>query len=240
MVRGELARDTGLLMRMANGFWEMGGDRPGDNFLQMDAVCEPLSAFRVNVDRTVAVGARTLAFTNQTNTTITVNGTPNTAAILSSVKGAFDGRPERAWVDQGTTPTVNIKNGGAPGTHFTIAHALSFGLEGNQAPFFVHDGAPIPTLDVDGHVVHFGCPNGDMCMDLADIATSFCFLTSVSGDFRGGDEWASVFPKWSTGKWHFAAAAGNSFPPFDNGGQVKASAMCLLLDQTRRAIPPIR
>ena len=240
MVRGEFARDTDLFIRQGTGFWEMLANFPGSNLLQADAVCVPLSAFRVNAGQVVSNGSMFSAdLPNRFNATVTRAMTPNSAGILTRVKGAFNGKPERAWVETPyTNPTVNIKNGTAPGTHTASAFSLNFGLTGNLVP-----KASVTSLSIDGHAISWtegvDCPFGPICDEGVRLDAAFCHLSSVSGDFNGAEEWAQVFPFHERGRWHFNVHAGGGTLGFGSAS-VYAEMTCLNYDQTRGSIPIIR
>jgi hypothetical protein len=242
MVRGELAKDADLFIRQGTGFWELLGIATGSNLLQADAVCVPLSAFRVNAGQVVSNGQRFFAdLPNRFNATVTTDMTPNSAGVLTRVKGAFNGAPERVWIDsQWPTPTLNVRNGTASGTHTAGAYSLNFGLTGNVTPraFSVR-------LDLRGGDIIIGagsaCPWGPICSEPVRLDRAFCYLSSVSGDFNGAEEWAQVYPRWETGNWHFNLNAGSTpLPPTTWDGTVYAEMTCLYYDQTRTSPPVIR
>src|SRR5688572_7883092 len=106
MVRGQLDTNTTATVRKGVSFWELRGDNPGGNTLQLDAVCEPLSQFTVNAGKTVSVGAPVTAnIFSANNSSSTVPVPDGTAPILTTVKGQFNGGGERARTVRGPGPT---------------------------------------------------------------------------------------------------------------------------------------
>jgi hypothetical protein len=233
MVRGELARDTYLAVYRSNGNWMMRGAHPGSNFLQMDAVCEALSAFTVNsgvVAENRGVHTALLTTTGAED----VEALPaNTAPVMLGLNGSFRGRGETASVTVGANPTVRVRNGGAPGNHAAFANALYLGP---KVPYYVHDG-PVADRWVRWPVGSEGICLGGGCSTIAPLATSFCYLTAVSGEFNGADEWVQVFPNREGGAWTLDARAGESH--FGGNGNVYAEAQCLETNQFHPPTPPI-
>ncbi|HWA72636.1 MAG TPA: hypothetical protein VG937_09885, partial [Polyangiaceae bacterium] len=91
MVRGELATSTSLMVVRQGANWVLRGLNPGSNFLQADAVCEPLSAFRVNAGRTVTIAGDFLASTTGKNVTRSTPLPARTAPIFTGLVGRFEG-----------------------------------------------------------------------------------------------------------------------------------------------------
>jgi hypothetical protein len=235
MVRGETAGNTSVMVVRQNGNWVLRGLNPGSNFLQMDAVCEPLSAFRVNAGRTVAVTGDFLVNTQATNVTRSTSLSRNTAPVFTGLLGKFEGGGERARVTFFDPPTVEIKVGGQSGQHTATASALSFGLPSNRFPrfnsyfldgFVVSDGLSV-SYDPDGDRTCLGnppCCAPTCAQSVAPLSTAFCYLSSVSGDFNGADEWVQVFPDVNRGDWTI-----NLFANSGNG--LSARVSCLDMDQ---------
>ena len=233
MVRGELADNTGAMVVRQNGNWVLRGLNPGSNFLQMDAVCEPLSAFRVNAGRTVSIAGDFIANTLSTGTVVTPM-TRNTAAVMTGLVGKFEGGGERARITFFDPPTVEIKTGQGV-NHTAAASALSFGLPSNRFPrvnsyfldgFVVSDGLSV-SYDPDGDRTCLGnppCCAPTCAQRVAPLSTAFCYLSAVSGDFNGADEWIQVFPDVSKGDWTINLTA-------NSGNGVSARVSCLDMDQ---------
>jgi hypothetical protein len=228
MVRGEFKRDTSVRLFQANGNWIMGGANPGSNLLQMDAICEPLSAFAVDPGVTPANLGIFSANVSQNNSQ-TVTGLPQfSAPILAGVYGDFNGGGEKEFTTVDQFPTVTAKKGTSSGQLIAFASALSLG---NARPRFLFDDpfTPEPSIHLVAGVLNPTCIQSDGCTAIAELAGNFCYLSSVSGDFKGADEWAQVFPDQATGQWklqgyHSEAVLG--------GGSVFAAAQCLSLNQT--------
>jgi hypothetical protein len=235
MVRGETAGNTSVMVVRQNGNWVLRGLNPGSNSLQMDAVCEPLSAFRVNAGRTVSVTGDFLINTQATNVTRSTVMPTNSAPVFTGLLGKFEGGGERARVTLGVPPTVEIKVGGQSGQHTATASALSFGLPANRFPrvnsyfldgFVVSDGTTVH-WDPDSDVTCLGsntCCLPSCQQSVAPLATAFCYLSSVSGDFNGADEWVQVFPDVNRGDWTLGLFA-------NSGNGVTARVSCLDMDQ---------
>jgi hypothetical protein len=237
MVRGQLKTNTSLMVVRSGANWVLRGLNAGDNLLQADAVCEPLSAFRVNAGSTVSVSDNFLASTLDKNVTRSTALPVNAAPVFTGLVGHFEGGGERARIT--FAPLVEIKNGGQDGTHTASASALSFGLTGNQRPrvnSFYMDGLVVsdgtsrswhPNDDIVGCDRDWTtcCSSGYICgVKAAPLADSFCYLSSVSGDFNGADEWVQVLPDRANGVWTLAMEAGS-------GNGVSARVSCLAMDQ---------
>jgi hypothetical protein len=236
MVRGQLKTNTSLMVVRSGANWVLRGLNAGGNLLQADAVCEPLSAFRVNAGSTVSVSDNFLASTLDKNVTRSTALPVNAAPVFTGLVGHFEGGGERARIT--FAPLVEIKNGGQDGTHTASASALSFGLTGNQRPrvnSFFTDGLVVSdgtSASWGPNHVNLGCVGGHTCcssgyicgIKVANISDSFCYLSSVSGDFNGADEWVQVLPDRANGVWTLAMESGS-------GNGVSARVSCLANDQ---------
>jgi hypothetical protein len=240
MVRGELANGSVLKVTRSGGNWVLSGSQTASNFLQADAVCEPLTAFRVNAGSTVSVIGRDnfdwSIGTVNTNVTETLAMPGGTAPILMGLAGHFEGAGERARVT--LSPSVEMKVGGQAGFHMAFAAALSFGLSPSEAPFYTSyfkDGF----VDSDGFTLNLprvliGTETVELFpISVAPLSTTFCYLSSVSGDFNGADEWLQVFPDRTRGDWTIFGNRGS-------GDGITARATCVALDQRRSSAPPPR
>jgi hypothetical protein len=237
MVRGQLHTSTSLMVLRQNGNWVLRGLNPGGNTLQAEAVCEPFSAFRVNSGSASNAGDF-VASTTSKNVTRSASLPSRTAAVLTGLVGRFEGGGERARVLFGSPHTVEIKNGGQDGTHSAFASALSFGPTANQFPrfnsyftdgFVVSDGK---TVSWSPNAVIVGCIGDVLCCEsdyvcpekVAPVASAFCYLSSVSGDFNGADEWVQVVPDRTSGHWTIAMES-------ESGNGLTARVSCLDMDQ---------
>jgi hypothetical protein len=234
MVRGDMARDTQIRIFKAGSNWVMEGLRPGSNFLEMEATCIALSRFilQSNWDR-YSSGEWTIT-TSASNTTRSQSMWSDSAPILTGLQGQFDGGGERAWVSFPNAMSVNIKKGGAPGTHMAFAHSL---LLGEEDPVSAAEVA-VPkymmfSLGVFTRSISLAKPSCTLglctppvaapTLTLGNVNEDFCFLTSISGDLNGAAEWAQVLARHDTNLWTFSAARGE--------GSVFAAAACLKIDQ---------
>ena len=232
MVRGQFGTDTNVRLNRVGGNWVMGGGNPAANTLQMQAVCEPLSAFRTNAGRTISHTGEFGAITTANNSSKVVSMPAGTAAILTGLWGRFEGGGERARTT--LLPTLEIKKGSQSGAHAAYGTALSFGLAVGETPFYSDETAPRSEswdhviVGCDGSLD--GCTNG---RNIAPLATTFCYLVSVSGDFNGADEWVQVYPRYADGTWRTKGYVAS-------GNGVSMRAECLLNDQRRAIVNPPR
>jgi hypothetical protein len=231
MVRGEFKRDTSLRLTQVNGNWVMGGANPGSNFLQMDAICEPLSAFTVDPGVTRANLGIFSATLGQNNAQTVTSLPQHSAPMLTGVYGDFNGGGEKEFITLRNIDgiaTVTAKKGTSSGLLVASAGALFLG---NAQPRFLFDDpfTPAPSVHLEAGVLNPICISGDWCEGIADLATSFCFLSSVSGDLKGADEWVQVFPDQASGHWKLKAWHSEAL---FGGGSVFAEAQCLSFNQT--------
>jgi hypothetical protein len=234
MVRGNLANGSVLKITRSGGNWVLTGTQTASNTLQADAVCEPLSAFRTDAGRTVSVIGRDASDWSigsvNTNVDLNLAMPAGTAPILMGLAGRFEGAGERARVILGSSPSVQMKVGGQAGFHMAFAAALSFGLPAAQSPFYSSyflDGIAVS----DGYT--FNIPKPPLVgtetiqlspISVAPLSTTFCYLSSVSGDFNGADEWVQVFPDRNRGDWTIFGNRGS-------GDGITGRATCVNMDQ---------
>ena len=153
-----------------------------------------------------------------------------TVPILTGVWGHFEGGGERSRIT--LLPTVEAKKGGQNSAQAAYASALSFGLAPGEFPFITDERASrsqsyVPVIvGCDGSAD--GCEFGT---NIAPLASSFCYLSSVSGDFNGADEWIQVYPRFDDGTWRMQGFAAS-------GNGVFARAECVELNQRRGVIEP--
>lgn len=237
MVRGQLHTNTSLMVLRQNGNWVLRGLNPGGNLLQAEAVCEPYSAFRVN-SGSASNGGDFVVSTTSKNVTRSTALLSRTAPVLTGLVGRFEGGGERARVLFGSPPTVEVKNGGQDGTHSAFASALSFGPLASQFPRFnsyFNDGLAVSdgvTVSWSPNDVIVGCEGDVLCCEsdyicpkkVAPLASAFCYLSSVSGDFNGADEWVQVVPDRNSGHWTIAMES-------ESGNGLTARVSCLDMDQ---------
>ncbi len=233
MVRGNLASGSVLKVTRSGGNWVLTGTQTASNTLQGDAVCEPLSAFRTNAGRTVSVIGRdnfdwSIGSVN-TNVDLNLAMPGGTAPVLMGLAGRFEGAGERARVT--LSPSVQMKVGGQAGFHMAFAAALSFGLPSNDFPFYSSyftDGLVVSdgyTLNIPRVLI--GTETAQIVpVSVAPLSTTFCYLSSVSGDFNGADEWLQVFPDRNRGDWTMFGNRGS-------GDGITGRATCVALDQRR-------
>jgi hypothetical protein len=230
MVRGQLANGSVLKITRSGGNWVLTGTQTASNTLQGDAVCEPLSAFRTDAGRTVSVIGRdnfdwSIGSVN-TNVDLNLPMPAGTAPILMGLAGRFEGGGERARVT--LAPNVQMKVGGQAGFHMAFAAALSFGF--TSPPFYDSyflDGIAVS----DGYTFNIPKPPfpGNETIELypisvAPLSTTFCYLSSVSGDYNGADEWVQVFPDRNRGDWTIYGNRGS-------GNGITGRASCVKMDQ---------
>jgi hypothetical protein len=141
------------------------------------------------------------------------------------VWGHFEGADERSQIT--LLPSLEVKKGTQSGSQAAYASALSFGLPPGQLPFITDEGVSRSMRVGDAIEV---CLTTTCASDIAPLASSFCYLSSVSGDFDGAAEWVQVFPNPASGTWRMDARAG--------GGSISARAECIEVNQTHTVVPP--
>lgn len=227
MIRGDFEMNTGsptgLQIAPVGDNWVLRGTNAAGNLLQADALCLPLSVFHVN-SGTATLGQVTAAGLNAgvKNTTSTTVMTRNTAPVLTNITGQLNGFGEEMWVDV-NTPSLNVKNGTAPGVHSAGAYPLSFG--GQRMPFY-GDGIYLEQSETVFSACEPDCPPP------TPIDEAFCFIHMVAGKLRGAEEWAQIYPDFASGTWKASVHAGS-------GSSIKAQIECLEIEQRVANPPPI-
>ena len=202
MVRGDLDVGTILQISKSGDNWVMRGDGAGNNFLQMDALCVPFSAFRVNAGVAPTVSSIVSVGNSVHGTTRTATLTANAAPILTRVQGLQNGLRERKFVSQ-SGPSVGVRIGSVPSPSTAAAVSLGFGR--TRMPFY-NQGIAFELI-ADDDIIGFDCIPANC--GLTTIPESFCFLTSVAGDMKGAEEWVSVYPDFAKNRWSFDANFGS-------------------------------
>jgi hypothetical protein len=232
MVRGQFKTDTNVRITRSGANWVMGGANAAANTLQMEAVCAPHSAFRVNAGRTVTSTDSFGAVNTTNNSEKTVAMPARTAPVLTGIWGHFEGGGERARTT--FVPTLQAKKGTQSGALAAYATALSFGLPIGESVFVTDENTSRNESSIP---VIIGCDgSADFCTNgkiIAQLGQSFCYLSSVSGDFNGADEWIQVYPRFADGTWRMKSFA-------NSGTGVFGRAECVELNQVHQVVNPPR